>query len=166
MATASKALDARASAAKTARRKAPATKKAAGRPAAKVASPAPRRPARKTSVVRKNASAGAGRPAKAAREIEALKAIRAIKADKLKKPKLVRDSFTIPKTEYLVLEDLKQRAARAGSAAKKSELLRAGIKALAGMDDAAFLKAMRAVPPIKTGRPAGSQADQGSGDRA
>ena len=76
------------------------------------------------------------------------------KADKPKKPKLVRDSFTIPKPEYAVLEELKQRAARAGAPAKKSELLRAGIKALASMDEAQFLAGMGAVPALKTGRPA------------
>ncbi|HSV44508.1 MAG TPA: hypothetical protein VLJ58_01850 [Ramlibacter sp.] len=76
------------------------------------------------------------------------------KTDKPKKPKLVRDSFTIPKAEYAVLEDLKQRATRGGASAKKSELLRAGIKALASMDEPAFLAAVGAVPTIKTGRPA------------
>jgi hypothetical protein len=79
---------------------------------------------------------------------------KAPKADKAKKPKLVRDSFTIPKVEYAVLETLKERAAKAGAPSKKSEVLRAGIKALAGMPDAAFLAAMGAVPAIKTGRPA------------
>ena len=79
---------------------------------------------------------------------------KAPKAEKPKKPKLVRDSFTIPKTEYAVLEQLKQRAALAGTPAKKSELLRAGIKALAAMGDAAFGAALGAVPAVKTGRPA------------
>ena len=78
----------------------------------------------------------------------------ATKAPKADKPKLVRDSFTIPKTEYTVLEQLKQRAALAGTPAKKSELLRAGIKALAAMSDAAFGAALGAVPAVKTGRPA------------
>lgn len=73
---------------------------------------------------------------------------------KEKKPKLVRDSFTIPKAEYTVLDDLKARANKLASPAKKSELLRAGIKALAAMSDAAFQVALRAVPAIKTGRPA------------
>ena len=73
---------------------------------------------------------------------------------KPKKPKLVRDSFTIPKPEYLVLDDLKARANKLASPAKKSELLRAGIKALAAMPDAAFQAALKAVPAIKTGRPA------------
>lgn len=76
------------------------------------------------------------------------------KADKkTKKPKLVRDSFTIPKAEYGVLDMLKQRATALTRPAKKSELLRAGIKALAAMPDAAFLAALQAVPAIKTGRP-------------
>lgn len=75
------------------------------------------------------------------------------KAAKPKKPKLVRDSFTIPKAEYLVLDELKQRAAVLARPVKKSELLRAGIKALAAMSDAAFLAALADVPAIKTGRP-------------
>ena len=76
------------------------------------------------------------------------------KTSKQKKPKLVRDSFTIPKAEYLILDDLKQRAVRTGTPTKKSELLRAGIKALAAMTDAGFKAALSAVPTIKTGRPA------------
>jgi hypothetical protein len=76
------------------------------------------------------------------------------KDDKARKPKLVRDSYTIPKVEYAVLEALKVRAAKAGTPAKKSELLRAGIKALAAMPESAFLAAVGAVPAIKTGRPA------------
>ena len=80
------------------------------------------------------------------------------KPAKPKKPKLVRDSFTIPKTEYLVLEALKQRAVSLAQPAKKSELLRAGIKALAAMSDADLRAALQAVPAIKTGRPASEKA--------
>jgi hypothetical protein len=72
---------------------------------------------------------------------------------KAKKPKLVRDSFTIPKDEYVVLDDLKQRAAKLTRPAKKSELLRAAIKTLAALSDAAFLTALAQVPALKTGRP-------------
>ena len=75
------------------------------------------------------------------------------KPAKAKRPKLVRDSFTIPKAEYVVLDELKQRAAKLTQPVKKSELLRAGIKALAAMQDAAFLTALANVPTIKTGRP-------------
>jgi hypothetical protein len=77
-----------------------------------------------------------------------------VKLLKAKKPKLVRDSFTIPKLEYLKLEELKHRSVKLGNAIKKSELIRAGIMALAAMSDTNFLKATNAVPAIKTGRPA------------
>ena len=70
-----------------------------------------------------------------------------------KKPKLVRDSFTIPKDEYAVIEALKQRANALAQPVKKSELLRAGLKMLAGLSDAALRSALQAVPSIKTGRP-------------
>lgn len=116
--------------------KAPA-RRATAAPAAKPAAPQPLKPAAK-------AAAQAAKPA--------------AKADgkKEKKPKLVRDSFTIPKAEYAVIEALKQRAAKAGAPARKSEVLRAGIKTLAGLSDEAFLAAMAMVPSLKTGRPAKS----------
>jgi hypothetical protein len=75
------------------------------------------------------------------------------KAKPVAKPKLVRDSFTMPKTEYAAIDALKQRAAQLARPAKKSELLRAGIKALSALDDKALLAALQSVPTIKTGRP-------------
>lgn len=83
---------------------------------------------------------------------EALAKPKTEKTVKVKKPKLVRDRFTIPKTEYTVLEDLKQRADKLAHPIKKSELLRAGVKALAAMPDGAFLSALNVVPSIKPGR--------------
>jgi hypothetical protein len=76
-----------------------------------------------------------------------------VKLEKIKKPKLVRDSFTIPKDEYAAIDSLKQRAIKLGQVAKKSELLRAGIKALSSMSDIQFKAALSNVPTIKTGRP-------------
>lgn len=78
------------------------------------------------------------------------------KPEKVKKVKMVRDSFTFPKAEFAVLEDLKLRGAKLAVPVKKTELIRAGIKALAAMGDANFLAAIRAVPSLKTGRPAKS----------
>ena len=69
------------------------------------------------------------------------------------KHKLVRDSFTIPKAEYVVLESLKQRAAELKRPTKKSELIRAGIATLKKLGDAEFLAAVNGVPSLKTGRP-------------
>jgi hypothetical protein len=72
---------------------------------------------------------------------------------KEKKLKMVRDSISIPKTEYVVLEAMKLRAGKLAMHIKKTELIRAGIKALSALGDAGFLAALRAVPSLKTGRP-------------
>lgn len=71
-----------------------------------------------------------------------------------KKPKLVRDSFTIPKSEFAAIDLLKTRAIALGTSVKKSELLRAGLMLLTGSNDAALKAALAAVPTLKTGRPA------------
>jgi len=75
-------------------------------------------------------------------------------APKAPKEKPVRDSFTMPPAEYAVIAAIKQRALKLGHPAKKSEVLRAGLKTLAAMSDKMLLAAMQAVPPLKTGRPA------------
>ena len=75
------------------------------------------------------------------------------KEAKPKKPKLVRDSFTIPKDEYAVIDTLKLRGAKLDHPVKKSELLRAGLKLLASLNDQQLQAALKAVPAIKTGRP-------------
>lgn len=89
---------------------------------------------------------------------EALAKPKTKKPAKVKKPKLVRDRFTIPKAEYTVLDELKQRADKLAHKAKKSELVRAGVKALAAMPDGAFLSALNVVPAIKPGRTKGNKA--------
>jgi hypothetical protein len=68
------------------------------------------------------------------------------------KAKVVRDTFRIPASEYAVLGQLKLRAMKAGHPAKKSEVLRAGVKVLAAMGDLAFVTALGAVPPLKAPR--------------
>jgi len=80
-------------------------------------------------------------------------AAKPVKPAKVKKPKMVRDSFTMPKDEYVVIDSLKVRSGKLGQSVKKSELLRAGIKALAAMSDIQFKAALSNVPTIKTGRP-------------
>lgn len=76
------------------------------------------------------------------------------KAVKEKKVKVVRDSFTIPKTEFTQIAEMKKRAMALGVEVKKSELIRAGLQLMTGLQDAAFKKALAAVPTLKTGRPA------------
>jgi len=82
-----------------------------------------------------------------------------------RKPKLVRDSFTIPKTEYAAIDALKTRAIALGTSVKKSELLRAGLMALVGMNDAAFKAAVAAVPTLKPGRPQAEPAPAAEGEK-
>jgi len=86
---------------------------------------------------------------------EAPKAEKVAKAKKQapKKPKLVRDSFTIPEADYALFETLKQRALTAGVEVKKGEILRAALVTLAKLDDAELVKAIGLVERIKTGRP-------------
>ena len=133
---------------KKAAAKAPTTRKAAveDKPAR---APAAGRPVAARPVAAKSAA-----PAPRAIPKAAPKLAKPQKAPKVKKIKPVRDSFTMPKAEYAALDTLKLRAARLASAVKKSELLRAGVKALTAMSDAEFLAAVKAVPTIKTGRPA------------
>ncbi len=69
------------------------------------------------------------------------------------KVSMARDSFTMPKDEYAQLKVLKTRLATLDRPAKKSELLRAGIKQLSLMTDAQLMSAIVALPVIKTGRP-------------
>ena len=116
--------------------------------AATVAESAVAPPAKRAAKKAKPAAQVAKAAPKAAPAAEA-----AVKPAKAHKPKLVRDSFTMPKDEYQVLDALKRRALGLEKHVRKSELLRAGIQALAAMNDRALLKALGGVPTLKTGRP-------------
>lgn len=133
--------------------KAPA-RKAAPKPAAsKVATPkvpAAKKPAAKAPATKRTASKAIVAKPAAAKPVAA----KPTKVEaKPKKPKLVRDSFTIPKDEYAGIDTLKERSVALGRPAKKSELLRAGLMALLAMSPNALHAALEAVPTIKTGRP-------------
>jgi hypothetical protein len=78
------------------------------------------------------------------------------KAKRPKKEKVVRDSFTMPKSDYEKLAKLKQKCLDAGVAVKKSELLRAGLLMLDSAPAKRLLAAMSAIETVKTGRPAES----------
>lgn len=75
------------------------------------------------------------------------------KKTKSDKVKMERDSFTMPKEEYAQIISLKTRLIALGQPAKKSELLRAGIKLLAIMSDDTLKATLGEIPVIKTGRP-------------
>ena len=133
--------------------KAPA-RKAASKPAvSKVATPkapAAKKPAAKAPATKRTSSKAIVAKPAAAKPVAA----KPTKAEaKPKKPKLVRDSFTIPKDEYAGIDTLKERSVALGRPAKKSELLRAGLMALLALSPNALHAALEAVPTIKTGRP-------------
>ena len=75
-----------------------------------------------------------------------------VKSPKPKKSKLVRDSFTMPDTEYDLIAAVKKRCVAKGVAVKKSEVLRAAIISFAALSDATAITALQALDVIKTGR--------------
>jgi len=82
------------------------------------------------------------------------KAEKPTKAEKPKKIKMVRDSFTMPESDYAKLAELKKKCLQAGVHVKKGELLRAGLLSLSKLPAAALIKAVEQVEKLKTGRPA------------
>jgi hypothetical protein len=78
------------------------------------------------------------------------------KTEKPAKParvKLVRDGFTMPESDFALIAELKHRLHAVKREAKKSELLRAGLHALAALDAKALAAALGQLQPVKTGRP-------------
>ena len=69
------------------------------------------------------------------------------------KIKLVRDSFTMPRGDHDLISLLKTRTLVLQRATKKSELLRAGLHALAALGDKQLLAALNSLQPLKAGRP-------------
>lgn len=75
------------------------------------------------------------------------------KARKEHKVKVVRDSFTMPHSEYQQIMDIKETCLQAGMHIKKSEILRAGLKMLAALSAAQLKRTFTNLEKIKTGRP-------------
>lgn len=73
--------------------------------------------------------------------------------DKVRKAKLVRDSFTMPEQEYAVLGQVKKACLKAGFEIKKSELLRIGVALISQLDMATLQNILASLPQLKTGRP-------------
>lgn len=97
---------------------------------------------------------------KVAEPAKALKVAEPAKESKIdpkiaKKPKLkvVRDSFTMPQSEYLKISEIKELCLKAGVQVKKSEVLRAGVIALCAMNEKQLQAALTGLDKIKTGRP-------------
>lgn len=131
----------------------PAAKKAADKPAAKPAvKKAVAKPAAKPAT--KPAAKALTRPAaKPVAKPVAKAAPAPVAAEKIKKAKLVRDSFTMPELEYAVLGQVKKACLKAGFEVKKSELLRIGVALISQIDLATLRSVLASLPQLKTGRP-------------
>ncbi|MDZ7590518.1 MAG: hypothetical protein U5L05_07420 [Rubrivivax sp.] len=122
-------------------------KKAAARKAASTGKTSPAKKvvaARTASKV--NAQASAVSPKSPAASKPAKKAAKS-------RPQLVRDSFTMPEADFDLIAALKAKALDARRAAKKSELLRAGLRLLSGLEAKALVAALDKLAPVKVGRP-------------
>jgi hypothetical protein len=75
------------------------------------------------------------------------------KAKKEHKVKVVRDSFTMPQSEYQKIAEIKAACLKTKMHVKKSEVLRAGLKLLAGLNAAKLKLVLGGLEKIKTGRP-------------
>ena len=115
-----------------------------------------------TTTARATKPAKGAKVAKVAKPLLAAKSVKTLKAPKApklpKKPakpreQLVRDGFTMPVADFALIADLKLRAMAAQRAVKKSELLRAGLRALSAMEDGALLALLGRLEPVKIGRP-------------
>ena len=128
--------------------KAPAKPKAAAKAAASSEAKADVKPAGVSSVEAKAVKVKAPRPTKEGKPEKAPKVAKAVKPMKVEKPakaekiekdkpakpervKVVRDSFSVPKSEHAQLKALREALAKEGRIATKSELLRVGIQLLA-----------------------------------
>ncbi|MEY2729908.1 MAG: hypothetical protein RL584_1034, partial [Pseudomonadota bacterium] len=110
--------------------------------------------AKSGSTVKPSKQAPAAKPPKADKAAKADKAEKASKAEKpARKDKLIRDSFTMPESDFERIASVKQRALQFQHVAKKSEVLRAGLAALQGLSDAQLRAILEGLPVIKTGRP-------------
>jgi hypothetical protein len=141
--------------------------KTAAKPAAKKSATTKAAPAKKAAAKKAPArtvrSKAAPTPAKVAQQ--AARAIAApAKSTRAKaaptpapaaRPRLVRDSFTMPEHEYAVLATVKQACLKAGFEVKKSELLRIGVALLGQLDTASLRAVLDSLPQLKTGRPPG-----------
>jgi hypothetical protein len=135
---------------------APVEKKAALKPTApKETAPkkaAPEKAASKKSTAAAESKTPKAKPAAAPAAVQ--KEAKDEKARRAKKDKVVRDSFTMPKSDYAKIAELKQRCLEAGVSVKKSELLRAGLALLATAPVKRLLAAVSELDTVKTGRPA------------
>ena len=98
------------------------------------AKPANGRVSKKAKVLRPPAAAPAPTPAKAKPE---------------PKDKRVEGRFSMPKSDYALIAQLKAASKQNGHSVKKNEVIRAGLRALSAMPPDDLLRALAAINPAK-----------------
>jgi hypothetical protein len=117
-----------------------------------------------TQTVKRPAAAKSTKPAKFAQPAKAIAPRKptsntsAVKPAKKIAPvpvkvKLVRDSFTLPETDHDLIKQCKKAAIAAGRETKKSEVVRAAIRAFCALPVADQLAGYAALQTIAVGRP-------------
>jgi hypothetical protein len=126
---------------------APAAKPTTSKKASPAKQSTPKQPAKPAT------SGSSPKPAAVSKPEKTVKTPSAGAAEGKGRQKMVRDSFTMPRGDYELIAQLKQRSLARQRVVKKSELLRAGLHALSALSDAQLLGRLGALAPIKTGRP-------------
>jgi len=65
---------------------------------------------------------------------------------------VIRDTFSMPGTDYKLIESLRSKAARQGYIYTKSEVIRAGLQLLSGLPPAGLVDTLSKVERVKPGR--------------
>ena len=84
--------------------------------------------------------------------------VKQAKKPKPSKPKVIRDSFSLPKDDYGLIKVLQKRCLGLAQGVSKSELVRAGLHALVKMPDTELVKTLGSLEKVKTGRPVNQRA--------
>ncbi|MBD2078353.1 hypothetical protein [Leptolyngbya sp. FACHB-17] len=76
------------------------------------------------------------------------------KVEEKEQPKVKRDSFTIPVSDYEIIDTIRKRCLACALNVNKSEVIRAGLHALQNMTNTELIAMMESLEKVKTGRPA------------
>jgi hypothetical protein len=91
------------------------------------------------------------------RPAESLPSETALPSKEESSPKVVRDSFTIPASDYDLIILIRQRCLASATSINKGEVIRAGLHALKQMSDEQLLQIVGELEKVKTGRPSGKK---------
>lgn len=106
-------------------------------------------------MVKKNLKAALGASMRKDKQTDRFEKAEAV-LNRLSQPnegKVIRDSFTMPSADYDLMAALKQRCLQLAINVNKSELLRAGLKALDKMSDKQLRDIIENVEKVRSGRP-------------